>query len=78
MWIGTTGNGLNYYNKATGDFKHYTHNKKDSNSLINNHINILFKDKKEMLWIGTSNGLDLVDLKKTNQKKEKDYTTTRP
>ena len=64
LWIGTTGNGLNYYNKSTGNFKHYLHNKKDINSIANNHINVLYKDKKDLLWIGTADGLDLVDLKK--------------
>mgnify|MGYP000002872361 CR=1 FL=1 len=67
LWVGTTGNGLNYYNKATGSFKHYIHIEDDKNSLTNNHINVLCKDKKGMLWIGTSNGLDLINLKKTDE-----------
>ncbi|WP_299664972.1 two-component regulator propeller domain-containing protein [uncultured Polaribacter sp.] len=65
LWVGTTGNGLNYYNKTTGNFKHYLHNKEDIYSLSSNHINTLYIDARNMLWIGTANGLDLVDLKKT-------------
>ncbi|WP_226789023.1 hybrid sensor histidine kinase/response regulator transcription factor [Polaribacter porphyrae] len=77
LWIGTTGNGLNYYNKSTGNFIQYLHKKKDKNSLSNNHINVLFKDKKEKLWIGTADGLDLIDLKKTKDSiKFKHYNLT--
>ncbi len=65
LWVGTTGNGLNYYDKSTGNFKHYLNKKGDNNSLSNNHINVLYKDKKNMLWIGTADGLDLIDLNKT-------------
>jgi len=65
LWIGTTGNGLNFYNKSTGDFKHFLHEANVKNSISNNHINVLFKDSKNLLWIGTVNGLDLVDLKQT-------------
>lgn len=67
LWVGTTGNGLNYYSKESGDFKRYYHQEDNNNSLINNHINVLYKDKKNMLWIGTANGLDLIDLKKTDK-----------
>jgi len=67
LWIGTTGNGLNYYKKSTGEFKHYTHNKNDKNSLVNNHVNVLFKDKKDKLWVGTANGLDLIDHSKSQK-----------
>lgn len=64
LWVGTTGNGLNYYDKATGNFRHFLHNEKDNSTLANNHINILYKDRKNMLWIGTADGLDLIDLNK--------------
>ena len=63
LWIGTTGSGLNYYNKSTGGFTHFTHDENNENSLTNNHINTVYRDKKENLWVGTSNGLDFVDLK---------------
>ncbi len=64
LWIGTTGQGLNHYNKSNGKFTHFLHDKNDINSLISNHITSLYKDRKDKLWIGTSDGLDLIDLKK--------------
>ncbi len=65
LWVGTTGQGLNHYNKSNGKFTHFVHDKENTNSLINNHINVLYKDRKDKLWIGTANGLDLIDLKNT-------------
>ncbi|QVY66918.1 hybrid sensor histidine kinase/response regulator transcription factor [Polaribacter sp. Q13] len=63
LWIGTTGSGLNYYNKSTGGFTHFIHDENNKNSITNNHVISIYKDKKDQLWVGTADGLDLVDLK---------------
>jgi ligand-binding sensor domain-containing protein/signal transduction histidine kinase len=53
MWIGTR-DGLNKYDGYT--ITQYKHSKKDSTSLSNNFIRVIFSDSKNRLWIGTSNG----------------------
>ncbi|AXT50259.1 hybrid sensor histidine kinase/response regulator [Aquimarina sp. BL5] len=63
LWIGTTGNGLNHFDKSLEKFTHFVHDDKNLNSLASNHINTLYKDRLNRLWVGTIKGLDLVDLK---------------
>ena len=64
LWIGTTGGGLNYFDKTTEKFTRFQHDESDPNSLINNHVTQLYKDSKNRLWIGTTKGIDLIDLEK--------------
>ncbi|WP_246041131.1 hybrid sensor histidine kinase/response regulator transcription factor [Flavivirga rizhaonensis] len=64
LWIGTTGNGMSYFNQAKEKFTNYKHNESDANSLISNHISTIYTDSKDRLWIGTDKGVDMVDLKK--------------
>ncbi|MBB6236789.1 ligand-binding sensor domain-containing protein/signal transduction histidine kinase/DNA-binding response OmpR family regulator [Pedobacter sp. AK013] len=59
LLIGTS-QGLNKYNEGDDNFDHYTHNNKDPNSLSNSVINCIFQDKKNRVWIGTTNGLNLL------------------
>jgi ligand-binding sensor domain-containing protein/two-component sensor histidine kinase len=67
IWIGTYGGGLNLYNPADGGtFYKWTENSKDGESLCNNNILSICEsingknrnDKKTVLWIGTTNGLN--------------------
>ncbi|MEW4925485.1 two-component regulator propeller domain-containing protein [Algibacter sp. 2305UL17-15] len=64
LWLGTTGNGLNYFDKSLETFTHFTHEEGNANSLSSNHINDLYLDNKNKLWIATNNGLNLLDLDK--------------
>lgn len=64
LWIGTTGGGLNYFDKTTGKFKRFQHDESDSNSLRDDHVTQLYRDSKNRLWIGTTTGIDLIDLDK--------------
>ncbi|WP_276167052.1 two-component regulator propeller domain-containing protein [Zobellia alginiliquefaciens] len=68
LWVGTTGNGLNYYNVSTGRFKAYTSNEENASSIVGNHITALFKDSKNRLWIGVQDGLDMIDLSVSSEK----------
>lgn len=68
LWIGTTGKGLNVYNKATGEFTSYLHNK-NKNSLSSNHVGSVFVDTKNRLWVGTLEGLNVTVLKAKYQSK---------
>jgi signal transduction histidine kinase/ligand-binding sensor domain-containing protein len=64
IWIGMT-EGLDQYNPATGIFKHYRHNPRDSNSLGGSPgIAPVLKDRQGRIWIGTDHdGLDRLDEK---------------
>ncbi|SHM13918.1 Two component regulator propeller [Flavobacterium flevense] len=64
LWLGTTGNGLNYFNKSSETFIHYTHEEGNLKSIGSDHINALYLDQGNKLWIGTNDGLDLLDLNK--------------
>jgi signal transduction histidine kinase/ligand-binding sensor domain-containing protein len=62
MWFGTE-DGLNRYDGY--NFKVYRHQPKDSTSLRRSHINTLYIDRSDNLWVGTANGaLSLYDRRK--------------
>lgn len=64
IWFATR-NGLNKYDGAK--FTVYKHDDNNPQSLSDSHITVLLPDtKNEGLWVGTTNGLNYLDLK-TNQ-----------
>jgi len=63
LWIGTTGKGINYYDKKEGIFKHIVHDRNNPTSLSSNHINYILIDKEQRLWVATRNGLNVANLK---------------
>jgi ligand-binding sensor domain-containing protein len=66
FWIGTTGGGLNKYDRNTGSFIHYRHDPGNTNSLSNDFVITLLESKyqgRNELWIGTLGGFDKFDLK---------------
>ncbi len=65
LWIGTRLGGLNRFDPRTEAFKRYLHVEKDPLSLSDNHINVLYLDQADNLWVGTNKGLDQLN-RKTN------------
>lgn len=65
LWLGTTGNGLDYFDKSTETFRQFIHEDGNLKSLNNNHINDLYITQENKLWIGTNHGIDLLDLNKS-------------
>jgi ligand-binding sensor domain-containing protein/signal transduction histidine kinase len=63
IWIATRQGGLNRYDPKTEDFFHYLHNDQNPRSLSSNSVNVLYLDRNDNLWAGTTNGLDLFDRK---------------
>lgn len=60
LYIGTTGGGLNAMNQKTGQYKFYTCNSADQNSLSSNNVQSVYKDNDKNLWVGTlEDGLNL-------------------
>jgi signal transduction histidine kinase/CheY-like chemotaxis protein/ligand-binding sensor domain-containing protein len=61
--IGTHGGGLNFFNKKTKKFKSFVH-ADNKNSIANDNVNCIFRDKFQNLWIATMSGLNYFDRKK--------------
>ena len=59
IWIATD-NGLNKYDKDTGNFTIYNKTE-DENSVVNNEIRVLHIDRDGVLWIGTRGGISTFD-----------------
>jgi len=68
IWVGTRQGGLNRFDPRLETFTHYMYDDSNPASLIDNHINTLFLDHADNLWIGTSKGLDLLDKTKSTFK----------
>jgi class 3 adenylate cyclase/ligand-binding sensor domain-containing protein len=63
IWIGFNDKGdigLDQFNPATGIFKHYG---RATNGLSPGSVNVILRDRKGILWVGTNNGLDRLDEK---------------
>ncbi|MFI5217854.1 MAG: two-component regulator propeller domain-containing protein [Bacteroidia bacterium] len=58
-WIGTSGGGLNKFDKQKKIFKNYT----IENGLPNNVINAIVDDDNGNLWLSTNNGLSKFNIK---------------
>jgi signal transduction histidine kinase/ligand-binding sensor domain-containing protein len=63
IWIGFLGTGLDKFNPATGNFRHFRFNANDKNSLANDTVNAIIRDHKGVLWVGTNGGLNRLDEK---------------
>lgn len=56
---------VEHFNKSTGLFEHFQHNEKDTTSLSGIRPLWVFEDSKENLWVGTDDGLNLLNKSKT-------------
>ncbi|MES2651606.1 MAG: two-component regulator propeller domain-containing protein [Bacteroidota bacterium] len=55
--------GLNKYNEAADNFDRFQHQENDSQSISHSKINCIFQDNANRVWVGTGNGLNLIDTK---------------
>ena len=60
IWVATM-RGLNRYNGS--EFNHYYYNPNDTNSLNSNHINALLSSENGLIYIGSSNGINVYNEK---------------
>jgi len=58
--IGTSGSGLYFHDPGSGsqEFYLYQNDPDDNNSITGNNINVIYEDKENTIWIGTSYGLN--------------------
>jgi signal transduction histidine kinase/ligand-binding sensor domain-containing protein/CheY-like chemotaxis protein len=61
IWNGTQDDGLQRFDPTTKQFTIYRHSPEDRQSLSNNRVNAILEDRQGRLWIGTDNGLNLLD-----------------
>jgi ligand-binding sensor domain-containing protein len=66
LWIGTGGSGLNRYDKDTDTFTHYQHDPQNPQSISSDsielfHMQVIQEDVEGKLWVGTQNGLNVLD-----------------
>jgi ligand-binding sensor domain-containing protein len=62
LWIGTENGGLCRLNILTNEMLTFQANKYDPESLPDNSIHALYKDRQDRVWVGTfSNGIAVVD-----------------
>ncbi len=64
LFVSTYGNGFYIINLQTNQIKRFLHNPKDSNSPSGNFIRSMLLSKNNVLWLGTTKGLDRFDIKK--------------
>jgi ligand-binding sensor domain-containing protein/signal transduction histidine kinase/DNA-binding response OmpR family regulator len=57
LWSCTQGEGVYYYCPRTKQYGNLRYNSNDDNSLIDNHVNGIFQDSGNNLWIATEGGL---------------------
>ncbi|SEC66729.1 Two component regulator propeller [Maribacter dokdonensis] len=62
LYIGSTGDGLFYYDKKKETFRQFKYNKEDDHSISSNYITRLYIDSKNRLWIATKEDVNMVDL----------------
>lgn len=60
-WIGTKKNGLYLFDKKSSQLIHFVKNNNDKNSLINNDIRKILLHQNGSLWIGTQDGLSILN-----------------
>jgi diguanylate cyclase (GGDEF)-like protein len=58
IWVATD-NGLDHLHTETGEVEHFRHNSDDPDSLPDDRIRALFRDREGRLWVGTQAGLVL-------------------
>ena len=68
IWLGTLGDGLIKFNPITNSILNFKHNPLDNNTLADNDVIAIEKDKSGILWIGTSLGRGISQLQ-INRKK---------
>lgn len=73
LWIGTINDGM-YQINPNGKQKQYLHNEHNTNSISNNYVRTFEEDYWGNIWIGTFNGLNLLNLtNNTFSTYKKDY-----
>ena len=67
LWIGTNGTGVYLFDLKKKEYiDHYSQSQNADKRINNNWINYLFYDKEDILWIGSSNGIQSINTETGN------------
>jgi serine phosphatase RsbU (regulator of sigma subunit)/ligand-binding sensor domain-containing protein len=66
LWVGTSGGGLDLFDRKTKQFFHYTRDPDNPNSLSHNQVRALHIDQSGTVWVGTSSGLNKLVVEKND------------
>jgi len=61
LWVGTAGEGLFRFDPGTKQVTSYRHNPESPLSLSSDKVNAIWEDRQGQLWIGSEDGLNLLD-----------------
>ncbi len=61
LWLGSFGSGLLRFDPQTAQFEIFGHRQQHGRTVSNDHVNAVFIDRKGLIWIGTHDGLDVLD-----------------
>jgi len=61
LWIGTAQQGLARINDTDGTLQKFRHDKTDTGSLSSDRVEVIYEDSAGRLWVGTNNGLNLLN-----------------
>lgn len=61
IWIGNWGQGLNLFNRISGNVEHYASNMDGKHHIPNDFIHCIFEDDLHTIWLGTRDGLLIFD-----------------
>ena len=64
IWFSTWGRGLGKFDKKTENFEYLSHDPDNPESISDNLLIPLFTASDDSIWIGTENGLNLLDKKR--------------
>jgi signal transduction histidine kinase/ligand-binding sensor domain-containing protein len=69
LWVGTSGGGINAFDRANGTFTRYLHEPSKSETIGSNYIRSIYDDHNSVLWIGTlGGGLSKLERQKTSNR----------
>jgi len=63
LWIGNWGQGLNLFDRKTGLVEHYSTAGNGRTYIPNDFVHVIFKDRRQYIWIGSRDGLMVFDTK---------------
>ena len=67
LWVGSWGNGLQYWDPVARRFVQFLHDADDPHSLADNRVQTFLEDRHGRLWIGTVAGINIVDPERPDQ-----------
>ncbi len=62
IWLGTFGGGLSKYDTESGLFQSFNHDPNDTSTISDDRVRKVLLDADSVLWVGTENGLNRLNL----------------